>query len=398
MPRSDHHSSDDHRVGVVAWKRLDDQVSSVYERVIAAGAGAPTRIDDLRSAVRSVDPLLNEDDVTDVAGAVVARLHGLGPLEAVLGDPEVTEVMVNGPGPVWVERAGQVAPVDLILDRRQIELVIERIVSPLGLRADRTSPMVDARLPDGSRVNAVLPPLAIDGPYLTIRRFVGDGFHLSDFAPREVVDLLGWAVSARLNMVVSGGTGAGKTSLLNALASRISDGERVVTVEDAAELQLPGAHIVRLEARPANAEGVGQVGVRTLVRNALRMRPDRIIVGEVRGAEAIDMVQAMNTGHEGSLSTCHANSPIDAVRRLETMVLMSELDLPLAAVREHLCAAIDLIVQVERGTDGVRRINGVATLSLGNAGDADVAVIAGRSTVNKGVRVAGRSDIAEFVT
>ena len=398
MPRSDHHSSDDHRVGVVAWKRLDDQVSSVYERVIAAGAGAPTRIDDLRSAVRSVDPLLNEDDVTDVAGAVVARLHGLGPLEAVLGDPEVTEVMVNGPGPVWVERAGQVAPVDLILDRRQIELAIERIVSPLGLRADRTSPMVDARLPDGSRVNAVLPPLAIDGPYLTIRRFVGDGFHLSDFAPREVVDLLGWAVSARLNMVVSGGTGAGKTSLLNALASRISDGERVVTVEDAAELQLPGAHIVRLEARPANAEGVGQVGVRTLVRNALRMRPDRIIVGEVRGAEAIDMVQAMNTGHEGSLSTCHANSPIDAVRRLETMVLMSELDLPLAAVREHLCAAIDLIVQVERGTDGVRRINGVATLSLGNAGDADVSVIADRSTINKGVRVAGRSDIEEFVT
>lgn len=388
----------DHRVGVGAWNRLDGQVSSVYERVIAAGAGAPTQIDDLRTAVRSVDPLLNDADVADVAGAVVARLHGLGPLEAVLSDPEVTEVMVNGPGPVWVERAGQVAPVDLILDRRQIELVIERIVSPLGLRADRTSPMVDARLPDGSRVNAVLPPLAIDGPYLTIRRFVGDGFHLSDFASTPVVDLLGWAVAARLNMVVSGGTGAGKTSLLNALASRISDGERVVTVEDAAELQLPGAHIVRLEARPANAEGVGQIGVRTLVRNALRMRPDRIIVGEVRGAEAIDMVQAMNTGHEGSLSTCHANSPIDAVRRLETMVLMSELDLPLAAVREHLCAAIDLIVQVERGTDGVRRINGIATLSQGANGDAEVTLIADRSAVRREVRVAGRGDIEDFVT
>ncbi len=255
-----------------------------------------------------------------------------GPLEPILADPEVTEVMVNGPGRVWVERAGRLERVPVALDTPAIEHLIEKVVAPLGLRVDRSSPLVDARLPDGSRVNAIVPPLAVDGPCLTVRRFGARAIPLAAFAAPSVVALLAWAVAARLNVLVSGGTGAGKTTLLNALAGCIPPGERVVTVEDAAELRLPGEHVVRLEARPANAEGAGEVRIRELVRNALRMRPDRIVVGEVRGPEALDMLQAMNSGHEGSLSTCHANSPDDALRRLETMVLMGDVGLPLAAV------------------------------------------------------------------
>jgi len=306
--------------------------------------------------VREEAPLLSSAAHSSAVATVVADVSGLGPLEPLLAEPGVTEVMVNGPGPVWVERAGRLERTHVVLAAPTIEHLIEKVVAPLGLRVDRASPLVDARLPDGSRVNAVVPPLSVDGPCLTIRRFGARAVPLANFCPPGVEPLLTWAVHARLNVLVSGGTGAGKTTLLNALAASIPDEERVVTVEDAVELRLPGSHVVRLEARPANAEGAGEVRLRDLVRNALRMRPDRIIVGEVRGPEALDMLQAMNTGHEGSLSTCHANSPPDALRRLETMVLMGDVALPLAAVRDQVRSALDLVVQVARRPGGRRAV------------------------------------------
>jgi len=306
--------------------------------------------------VREEAPLLTSEAHASTVAAVVADVAGLGPLEPLLADHDVTEIMVNGPGPVWVERGGQLVRTDVVLGTAAIEHLIEKVVAPLGLRVDRSSPLVDARLPDGSRVNAVVPPLSVDGPCLTIRRFGTRAVPLDAFCSPGIHELLTWAVASRLNILVSGGTGAGKTTLLNTLAAFIPDEERVVTVEDAVELRLPGSHVVRLEARPANAEGAGQVRLRDLVRNALRMRPDRIVVGEVRGPEALDMLQAMNTGHEGSLSTCHANSAPDALRRLETMVLMGDVALPLAAVRDQVRSALDLVVQVARGRGGRRRI------------------------------------------
>jgi pilus assembly protein CpaF len=317
-------------------------------------------------------PLISDARQRALVAEIVGDVAGLGPLEPLLADPDVTEVMVNGPSGVWVERGGVLEATAVRLDAAAIEHLIEKVIAPLGLRVDRASPMVDARLPDGSRVNAVVPPLAIDGPYVTVRRFGARAVPLGSFCPRRVAAMLAWAVRSRLNIVVSGATGAGKTTLLNALATQIGRRERVVTVEDAAELQLPGEHIVRLEARPANAEGAGAVSIRDLVRNALRMRPDRIVVGEVRGPEALDMLQAMNTGHEGSLSTCHANSPADALRRLETMVLMGEVAVPLAAVREQLGSALDLVVQVARRPDGRRAVVEVAeVLDPGEGGDGD---------------------------
>jgi pilus assembly protein CpaF len=312
---------------------------------------------------RARAPLVTASVLDVVVDRVLARTVGLGPLEPLLADPDVTEVMVNGPGAVWIERRGSVEATTVRVDNATIELLVERVVAPLGLRADRTSPLVDARLPDGSRVNVIIPPLAIDGPCITIRRFGVRAIPLHELCSPEVAELLRSAVRHRANIIVSGGTGAGKTTLLNALAAAIPDGERIVTVEDAAELRLPGRHVVRLEARPANADGVGAVSVRVLVRNALRMRPDRIVVGEVRGAEALDMLQAMNTGHEGSLSTCHANSPADALRRVETMVLMGDVDLPLVAVRDQLASALDLVVHVARGSDGSRRVVAVAEVT-----------------------------------
>jgi len=331
----------------------------VHARLLAEGAGAvvPER---LAVLVGEEAPLLGTRQRARVVEEVLAEVQGLGPLEPLLADPTVTEVMVNGPGRVWVERAGVLERITLDLDAASIEHLIEKVVAPLGLRVDRSSPLVDARLPDGSRVNAVVPPLAVDGPCLTIRRFGARPVPLGAFAPSTIVALLAWAVEARFNILVSGGTGAGKTTLLNALGCHIPARERVVTIEDAAELRLPADHVVRLEARPANAEGAGAVPVRTLVRNALRMRPDRILVGEVRGPEALDMLQAMNTGHEGSLSTCHANSPADALRRLETMILMGDVDLPLDAVRTQLESALDLVVQVARGPAGSRQVVEVA--------------------------------------
>lgn len=323
----------------------------------------PARVGDARAvaaAIRREHPLLADADVASVAGAVAARAAGLGPLDPLLRDPTVTEVMVNGPGPVWVERAGVLERTDLHLGPAELDLLVERIVGPLGLRADRRSPVADARLADGSRANVVVAPLAVDGTCITIRRFGARPVPLEELCPPGVAELLGWAVAARANLVVSGGTGAGKTTLLNALGDRLPAGERLVTVEDTAELRLPGDHVVRLEARPATADGLGQVGIRDLVRNALRMRPDRIVVGEVRGPEALDMLWAMNTGHEGSLTTCHANSPVDALRRLELMVLGAGLDLPLGAVRDQLTSALDLVVHVARQPDGRRGVTAVA--------------------------------------
>ena len=271
----------------------------------------------------------------------------------------------------------------MVLDADDVARLVERVVTPLGLRADRRTPLVDARLPDGSRVHIALPPLAVDGPYVTVRRFAARTLPLTDFAPADVAERLIEAVRCRRSLIVCGGTGAGKTTLLNALCQHLEAGERVVTIEDAAELRLPGEHVVRLESRPATPDGLDAVTIRQLVRNALRMRPDRIIVGEVRGGEALDMIQAMNTGHEGSLSTCHANGPEQALRRLETMALTAGIDLPLAAIRDQLTTAVDLVVHVERRPRGGRRIVEVAAI------DDDGRTPALRPLVREGALVAG---------
>lgn len=330
-------------------RRLLDTVD-----VVRAGSDELRRA--LDAAVGREAPLLAGAARDDLVRRVWARVDGLGPLVPLLADPAVSEVMVNGGGAVWVERRGQLCRTGLVVDEVTVLHLIERIVAPLGLRVDPASPLVDARLPDGSRVHAVVRPLAVDGPCLTIRRFGVTAVPLDELAGGPVAALLRWAVHARANIVVSGGTSSGKTTLLNALGAELGAGERVVTIEDTAELALPGDHVVRLESRPANADGAGACSIRELVRNALRMRPDRVVVGEVRGEEALDLLLAMNTGHEGSLSTCHANSPTDALRRLETMVLLGGHDLPLAAVREQLASSVDLLVQVARRPDGTRRV------------------------------------------
>ena len=290
---------------------------------------------------------------------------GHGPLQRLLDDPTITEIMVNGPDMIYVERDGRLARVGVrFIDEDHLRRVIERIVSRVGRRIDESSPLVDARLPDGSRVNAVIAPVAFSGASLTIRKFSKDPFKVNDLIAfgtlsPEMAELLRACVEARLNVIVSGGTGTGKTTLLNVLSSFIPEGERIVTVEDAVELQLQQDHVVRLESRPPNIEGRGEIGIRDLVRNSLRMRPDRIVVGEVRGGESLDMLQAMNTGHDGSLSTVHANSPRDAIARLETLVLMAGMDLPLRAIREQIASAVDLVVQLTRLRDGTRRVTAV---------------------------------------
>jgi pilus assembly protein CpaF len=337
----------------------------VHRRILASASGGPLDDSALGDLVRREAPLLGAEQVAGVVSRVRARMGGLGPLEPLLADPRVNDVLVNGPGPVWIERAGRLERTPLQLDRPAIDLLVERVVAPLGLRADRTTPIVDARLPDGSRVHVVLPPLAVDGPTVTIRRFGAAAMRLDDFCAPAVADLLVAAVDAGLNMVVCGGAGAGKTTLLNALCGHLAFGERVVTVEDTAELRLPGEHVVRLETRPSTPDGLAAIGVRELVRAALRMRPDRIVVGEVRGPEALDMLQAMNTGHDGSLSTVHANGTADALHRIETMALMGSIDLPLAAVREQVFGAVDLLVRVVRGDRGARRVAEVAEVVRG---------------------------------
>jgi pilus assembly protein CpaF len=287
---------------------------------------------------------------------------GLGPIEPLMQDPTVSDILVNGPHEVYVERRGKLQKTSAIFrDDAHLLQVIERIVSAVGRRVDESSPMVDARLKDGSRVNAIIPPLALDGPVLSIRRFAVDPFKMADLLQfgtltEQLAAVLKGAVQARLNVLVSGGTGAGKTTMLNILSNYIPASERIVTIEDSAELQLQQDHVVRLETRPANIEGVGAVAARDLVRNALRMRPDRIVVGEVRGGEVLDMLQAMNTGHDGSMSTVHANSTRDALSRIETMVLMSGLALPMRAMRDYIASALDLVIQLARLSDGTRKL------------------------------------------
>jgi pilus assembly protein CpaF len=320
----------------------------------------------LARMLREEAPLLAAATADVVLDELVDDVGGLGPLEPLLADASITEIMVNGADRVFVERAGRIERVACEIDAATIVRVVERVIAPLGLRLDRASPMVDARLPDGSRLHAVLPPLAPDGPCLSIRRFGAGAVPLTAFGLEpEAGAFFDAMVRAGWNLVVSGATSSGKTTCCNALARAIDPSERIVTIEETAELRLDQPHVVRLEARPANAEGTGAVSVRDLVRSALRMRPDRIVVGEVRGGEALDMLQACNTGHDGSLSTVHANSPDDALARLETLALCTDVPLPLAAVRRQLMSAIDAIVQVRRGRDGRRVIVAVAELGLG---------------------------------
>jgi pilus assembly protein CpaF len=305
----------------------------------------------------------------------IARdVMGLGPIEPFLADTTVTEVMVNGTDMIYVERSGVIERTNVrFISEEHLRRVIDRIVSQIGRRVDESSPMVDARLLDGSRVNVIVPPLSLDGSILTIRKFAADPFRVDDLIAmgtlnEQVALVLTAAVKGGLNILVSGGTGTGKTTLLNVLSSFVPHDERIVTIEDAVELQLHQQHVIRLEARPANIEGSGEITIRELVRNSLRMRPDRIIVGEVRGSEALDMLQAMNTGHDGSLSTVHSNGPRDALARIETMVLMAGFDLPSRAIREQIASALNLVIHIERFRDGSRRIANVTEV-LGMEGD-----------------------------
>jgi pilus assembly protein CpaF len=314
------------------------------------------------------DTPLSRNEREQLVLEVEHETFGLGPLEPLMQDPTVSDILVNGAQEVYVERRGKLERTHLIFrDDRHLLQIIERIVSAVGRRVDESSPMVDARLPDGSRVNAIIPPLALDGPVLSIRRFAADPYRMADLIEfgtltPGLAEILRAAVQVRLNMLVSGGTGAGKTTMLNVLSNAIPNTERIVTIEDSAELQLQQEHVVRLETRPPNIEGQGAVTQRDLVRNALRMRPDRIVVGEVRGPEVLDMLQAMNTGHDGSLSTVHANSTRDALSRLETMVLMSGLSLPIRAMRDYIASALDLIVHLARLSDGTRKVTRVTEI------------------------------------
>src|SRR6476646_807201 len=347
---------------------LDEIAAALRSRLLAeAGADGPA---DLTRRIRALvdrEAALLDDGARDALVARGAeRSCGLGPLEPLLRDPEVEEVMVSGCAPAWVERRGRLEPTAVrFATEHELREVIERILAPLGRRVDESEPLCDARLPDGSRVNVVVPPLALDGPVLTIRRFRRRGFTpeelVANGAPTApLAELLARAVRRRCNLLVCGGTGAGKTTLLNALSSFIDPGERVVTIEDAAELRLRQPHVLRLEARPPNLEGRGEVTIRRLVKNALRMRPDRIVVGEVRGPEALDMLTALSTGHDGSLCTVHAGSAAEALRRLETLALMADVGLPHAALREQVADAFDLVVCQARTSDGGRRVIALA--------------------------------------
>jgi len=366
---------------VLKLSRTNDErevqlVSRVHARVAASLGRAPegSSPDAIRALLAEQFPIaldeerltLNRTDRLRLQDAVLAEIVGYGPIQDLILDDGISEIMVNGPRQVWIEREGKLFLTDIVFaDADHVIRVIQRIVAPLGRRCDESSPMVDARLPDGSRVNCVIPPLSLVGPTLTIRKFRRAPLSPADLLHNgtitsNAVHFLKACVQGRLNIVVAGGTGAGKTTLLNALSSYISPRERIVTIEDAAEIRLQQMHVVTLETRPANVEGTGEVTVRDLFRNALRMRPDRIVIGECRGSEALDMLQAMNTGHDGSLTTIHANGPRDALSRIETMVLMSGADLPLRAIREQAVAALDLVVFIERLQDGTRRVTQIS--------------------------------------
>jgi pilus assembly protein CpaF len=324
----------------------------------------PKVVEEIRRRL-SDEPGISREDRERLVEELTDDILGYGPLERLLGDDTVSEIMVNAPDDVWIEREGILHRTTVqFTDESQLRRIINKMVAEVGRRIDEAQPMVDARMTDGSRINAVIPPLSLAGALLTVRKFGAERLdidalvRLGTLTP-ETADLLRRCVEARLNILISGGTGAGKTTLLNAMSAAIPDSERIVTIEDAAELRLVQRHVLRLECRPKNIEGEGEVAIRDLLRNTLRMRPDRIVVGEVRGAEALDMLQAMNTGHDGSLSTIHANSPRDALARVETMVLMAGYDLPLRAIRQQVAAALDLVIQLERVHDGTRKITAV---------------------------------------
>jgi pilus assembly protein CpaF len=345
----------------------------LVERARTGEAGGSLR-HEVRALVEREAGALPEASRAELCARVMLLATGLGPLEPLLADPAVDEVMVNGPDAVYVERRGRLERAGVsFASEADLMHAIERVLAPLGRRVDEASPLCDARMADGSRVNVVIPPLSLSGPCLTVRRFRREGFSLRDLVaggtlPVALAELLAVSVAARASILVSGGTGSGKTTTLNALSGAIPGEERIVTIEDAAELRLRQRHVVRLEARPANLEGRGEVTIRELVRNALRMRPDRIVVGEVRGAEALDMLQALNTGHDGSLTTVHANSPEDALRRVETLALMAGVGLPHEAVREQAASALELIVHQARLADGSRAVESVTEVVRADGG------------------------------
>ena len=370
---------------VAARPASTDIKARIQERLVAEldpNLDVVAHADEVRETIEELfHTFLNEENIvlsrtdrTNLFDQIVSEILGFGPIEPLLRDPNVTEIMVNGPRDVYVERGGRLTKANITFDDNDhLTRIIDRIVAPLGRRVDESSPMVDARLPDGSRVNAIIPPISLNGPTLTIRLFAKTPFQVDDLVrfgsiTSEAVQFLDACVQGRLNVVISGGTGSGKTTLLNVLSSFIPDTDRIVTIENAAELQLRQDHVVTLESRPANIEGKGAVTIRDLVVNSLRMRPDRIVVGEVRAGEALDMLQAMNTGHDGSLTTAHSNSPRDTLSRLETMCLMAGMDLPLRAIREQIASALNVIVHQERMRDGTRKVTNITEVQ-GMEGD-----------------------------
>jgi pilus assembly protein CpaF len=340
---------------------IEDLGRQIFTADIDGTGLRPKVVEEIRVRLAQ-EPGISREDRERLVDELIDDIMGHGPLERLLADDTVSEIMVNAPNDVWIEREGMLHKTTVrFSDESQLRRIINKMVAEVGRRIDEAQPMVDARLPDGSRINAVIPPLSLSGALLTIRKFGAERLdidtlvRLGTLTP-ETADLLRRCVEARLNILISGGTGTGKTTLLNAMSAAIPDSERIVTIEDAAELRLAQRHVLRLECRPKNIEGEGEVAIRDLLRNTLRMRPDRIVVGEVRGAETLDMLQAMNTGHDGSLSTVHANSPRDALARVETMVLMAGYDLPLRAIRQQAASALDLIIQLERVHDGSRKV------------------------------------------
>ncbi len=361
--------------GKLHFRVVEELGPTLYDRQMSDAELRLRVVEMLEWAVDQEQGLpLTSADRSQLINEIASDVLGYGPIDAILNDPDVTEVMVNGPNQIYVEKLGKLTKTDIrFVDATHLRRIIDKIVGQVGRRVDEATPMVDARLPDGSRVNAVIHPLAIGGPFLTIRKFSVDPLTEDDLIrfgsfDKRVADFMAGCVNGRLNVIISGGTGSGKTTMLNVVSSYIPSTERIATVEDAAELQLRQDHVLSLESRPANLEGKGQITIRDLVRNTLRMRPDRIVVGEVRGGEALDMLQAMNTGHDGSLTTVHSNSPRDTLSRIETMVLMAGFDLPIRAIREQVSSAVDLIIHIARLRDGSRRVTHITEVE-GMEGD-----------------------------
>ena len=356
------------KIEKIIWKKLFDLLKQEYllnEKTLQNDDFLRQKI---QAIIKKEEFIFPENTTNKIIASVIYRIKGFGPLQDLINNKEVSEIMVNGIDNIFIEKNGVLEKTNLSFSSEEELLnVINKIVSPIGRRIDEGSPMVDARLPDGSRVNAIIPPLSLIGPSLTIRKFSKDPFSLEDLLQMNSLDeqtkkFLIDSINNKDNIIISGGTGTGKTSLLNALAQKIDHSQRIITIEDSAELQLQHPHLISLESRPANIEGKGEITIRELVKNSLRMRPDRIIVGEIRGAEAIDMLQAMNTGHQGSITTVHANAPLEALLRLETMVLMGNVKLPLTAIRQQIIGAITTIIQLERTKDGQRKISQISKL------------------------------------